>query len=330
MMNYIKRVMNPAWYHGHGKKPPFFEGWYFKLLNADETQRWAIIPGVFINEDVDKTHAFIQVLNGTTGKANYHQYPIEAFEATSNAFNLCIGKSHFLADKIELHIDDNSGSLKGRLHFSNLHPWPVKFWSPGIMGPFGWLNFLECYHGVVSLDHHIEGTLQIDGENIDFSDGRGYTEKDWGKSFPRGYIWQQSNHFETAGTSLTASIAVIPNLGISFPGFIVGLWHEQQLFQFTTYNNSKVHHLHVTDDTVEWILRNKQYERIMVADRAEAGILKGPEREAMIKRVDETMQATIEVTLNRLQGSNKQLIFEGCGRNAGLEVVGDLGMILKP
>jgi hypothetical protein len=32
-------------YHGHGKRPPFFEGWYYKLVSADETQRYAVIPG---------------------------------------------------------------------------------------------------------------------------------------------------------------------------------------------------------------------------------------------------------------------------------------------
>ena len=29
MPSFIQRVMHPEWYHGHGKRPPFFEGWYF-------------------------------------------------------------------------------------------------------------------------------------------------------------------------------------------------------------------------------------------------------------------------------------------------------------
>jgi hypothetical protein len=197
------------------------------------------------------------------------------------------------------------------------------------MGPFAWLNFLECYHGVVSLDHSIEGTLNIYGQEIDFTNGRGYIEKDWGKSFPTGYIWQQTNHFDTVGTCLTASIATIPNLGIEFPGFIVALWHNQQLFTFNTYNFSKVDKLTVDDNTVEWILYNSRYELKMVSHRAEGGLLLGPERNAMHKRVDETMKATIDVELYALQGVRKILLFKETGRNAGLEVIGDLSLILK-
>ena len=46
------------------------------------------------------------------------------------------------------------------------------------MGPFAFVPFMECYHGIVSMDHIIQGELEIDGVNIDFSNGRGYLEKD--------------------------------------------------------------------------------------------------------------------------------------------------------
>ena len=48
----------------------------------------------------------------------------------------------------------------------------------------------------------------------------------------------------------------------------------------------------VDDDKVEWVLYNAKYELKMVSHRAEGGLLLGPERENMHKRVDETMQAT--------------------------------------
>ena len=55
---------------------------------------------------------------------------------------------------------------------------------PGVMGPFSFVPFMECYHGVVNIDHKISGSLMINNEEIDFTDGYGYIEKDWGKSFP--------------------------------------------------------------------------------------------------------------------------------------------------
>ena len=48
---FIETTLHPERFHGHNKNPPFFEGWYFKLINAPENQRYAIIPGVFIGED---------------------------------------------------------------------------------------------------------------------------------------------------------------------------------------------------------------------------------------------------------------------------------------
>ena len=329
MATYVQKVMHPEWYHGHGKNPPFFEGWYFKCVDAPENQKWAFIPGIFINEDSSKTHAFIQILDGTNGKAYYHSFPVQYFKAEKDAFDVRIGDSYFSQDSMQFNIDDDIGKLTGELHFKQLNPYPKSFLKPGIMGYFGWFNFLECYHGVVSLDHQIEGNLNIYGTEINFTDGRGYIEKDWGKSFPRGYIWQQSNHFNTVGTSLTASIATIPNFGREFAGFIVTLWHNQQLFEFTTYNGSQVDLVRVDDDTVEWILYNSNYEITMRSNRARGGLLLGPEREAMHKRVDETMQATIEVELYQLMGVRKKLLFKETGRNAGLEVVGDLSLILK-
>ena len=63
MRQFIHSTLNPAIYHGHTKKAPFFEGWYFKLVSADETRRYAIIPGVSLSGDA---HAFVQVLDGVT------------------------------------------------------------------------------------------------------------------------------------------------------------------------------------------------------------------------------------------------------------------------
>ena len=41
----IRAILNPSTYHGTRQKPPFFEGWYFKMVSADEKHKIAIIPG---------------------------------------------------------------------------------------------------------------------------------------------------------------------------------------------------------------------------------------------------------------------------------------------
>jgi hypothetical protein len=180
---------------------------------------------------------------------------------------------------------------------------------------------MECYHGVLSFDHRISGSLNINDEAIDFEGGRGYIEKDWGKSFPSAWVWFQSNHFETPGTCITASIAVIPFLGTNFNGFIVGLWHEGKLFRFATYTGASVEKLEIDDKCVHWTLVDKRYRLERTATIALGGLILGPTRIDMGKRVSETLQATVDVCLSTIDG---ELIFEGQGRHAGFEVQGDI------
>jgi tocopherol cyclase len=265
LSQFIRTTLNPGIYHGHDKKPPFFEGWYFKLINAKESQRYAVIPGIFLGEDA---HAFVQVLDGNTAQSTYHRFPVSDFWASREKFEVRVGENSFSDDAIELKIEDHLRQINGKLNFEGVSPWPVTLTSPGIMGWYAWIPKMECYHGVLSFDHQIRGSLQINGQEIDFTEGHGYTEKDWGQSFPAGYVWFQSNHFDTPGTSLTASIAVIPWSGNAFRGFIVGLWHQNRLYRFATYTGAKTEKLSITDRRVFWVIRDRRYRLEMEASRA--------------------------------------------------------------
>lgn len=325
----VRGILHPERYHGTRRaRGPFFEGWYYKLVDASEQQRWAVIPGIFLGQDRANREAFVQVLDGTTGRASYHAYRVSEFAAARDAFDVRVGASRFGADGLTLRIDSPERPIEGELRFRGGVPWPVSWRSPGIMGPYAWVPFMECYHGVPSLDHEIEGSLRIAGESIDFSGGRGYLEKDWGQAFPSAYVWMQSNHFETRGTSLSASIAIIPWLRSSFRGFIIGLWHEGVLHRFATYTGALTESLSIDDESVNWSVRDRRLRLEMVAARAAAGLLASPARTQMHKRVDETLSARVAVRLSRL-GRGGSVLFEDRGRCAGLEVHGDLDRLLR-
>lgn len=327
LKRYIETTLHPERYHGQGKRAPFFEGWYYKLIDAAENHRYAIIPGIFIGQSGSNDHAFVQVLDGMSGKATYHSYPVAAFQAADGAFEVCVGPNRFSDQSITLDIHDDTRTLRGEIHFDGITPWPVTLTSPGIMGWYGWLSFMECYHGVVSLDHALRGQFEIDGEQVNFAGGRGYIEKDWGQSFPSGYIWTQTNHFAQPGTCLTASIAMIPFGRLSFRGQIVGLWHDNTLYRFAKYTNAIVEKLAVTDAHVDWVLRDSKYRLEMQAERTEGSLLLAPIRTEMHKRVDETLKSSVAVRLTRL--ADKRILFDDTGRNAGLEVHGDIPTLLK-
>jgi hypothetical protein len=94
-LNFIKGIFHPEAFHGKGKTKDYFEGWYVKLVSADQKQRWAVIPGIFLGQDDGKrSEAFVQVLDGSTGRSWYHVFPIDQFEAASDRFEVRIGGNH--------------------------------------------------------------------------------------------------------------------------------------------------------------------------------------------------------------------------------------------
>lgn len=325
MFTFLRTIFHPAGYHGRGKKPPFFEGWYFKIVDNTEEHIYAVIPGVFFGADPSHTHAFVQVLDARRGNTTYHPYPASDFHArTDGVFDIRIGANRFTSEGFTLSIDGPERRVRGELSFPALKPWPVTLRSPGIMGWYAWTPFMQCYHGVISMDHPIVGGLTINNRKIDFSGGRGYLEKDWGRSFPSSWIWLQSNHFREPDTSLTASVAIIPWIRGAFPGFIIGFWHQEKLYRFATYTRAWIEELAVDKERVTWVVRDKQYRLEMSVTHAPGGMLYAPTATGMKRRIPETLNATAEMRLSALDNPHPRTLFEGSGRHTGMEMVGDL------
>jgi hypothetical protein len=324
MRRWIYETLHPEIYHGHDRRPPFFEGWYYRLINAPEDRRYAVIPGIFLGKDA---HAFIQVLEGHTRRTAYHTFPVEQFQADRQQFEVRIGGNHFTRHGLHLELDRPGvlGRMVGELRFQGGQPWPVRWHSPGIMGWYAWVPWMECYHGVLSFDHSLHGALEVEGERQVFDGGRGYIEKDWGQAFPAGYIWFQSNHFDAPGVCLTASIAMIPWLRTTFPGFIVGLWVGGRLYRFATYTGARTERLELQDSRITWVVADRRLRLEMWAEQAGGGLIYGPTRHDMGKRVDETLDAALRVRLSEHGGT---VLFEGRGRHAGLEINGDIPRLL--
>lgn len=320
LQNKIKALFHPERYHGWGRTKKYFEGWYYKILSADEKQAFAIIPGIAMDNEGQK-HAFIQILDGIKQTAEYVKFPAEAFVSEADTFNTEISGNLFTSHKLRLNLK----SVKGELHFKNTVPWPSRWYSPGIMGPYAFVPFMECYHGILSMDHEIQGSLEINSKTIDFTGGRGYMEKDWGHSFPSAYIWMQSNHFSETGISVKVSVAKIPWLGSSFVGFIAGIYFNKQLIQFTTYNGTKLLRSFVDKKTVELVIENKKHRLEIVAHRNHATELAAPISGFMDGRISESMCSSMEVKL--VDRKTGQTVFGDTGRNTALEVAGAIDEI---
>ncbi|WP_062077809.1 tocopherol cyclase family protein [Demequina globuliformis] len=325
----LAATRRPAGYHGdYQGSAGFFEGWYVKLVSADRSSRLAVIPGIFKGEGDAQDEAFVQVLDGVTGESWYEQFPASQFTADSKVFNAAVAGNRFSEEGIALDLD--GPDLRGAVAFTDpMDPWPVTLTEPGIMGRYAWVPVMECYHGLVSFGHGLQGSLTLGGRELNFDGGYGYIEKDWGRAFPSAYVWMQTNHFPHPGVSLSASIATIPWGRRSFRGFIVGLRipgaDGGELHRFATYTGARSD-LDIDDAEVRWSLRSKAGERLTLrAERRRGGLLHAPVRTQMHRRVEETLDARVHV---HLQDRDGRTVFEGAGEAAGLEVHGDLDALL--
>ena len=331
-LNRLRATWNPDMYHGWGVTKRYFEGWYIKIVDDTEEYALAFIPGISMGRDGNH-HAFIQTIDGKKCETTYHRFSVSDFQPSEKGFELRIGDNEFSAHKIKIHLP----AIKGELTFENITPWTPMLGAPGIMGWFSFMPFMECYHGVVSLNHRIKGTLNVAGNNINFTKGLGYIEKDWGVSFPNAYIWMQTNHFfdknkalveqpnnQAKGEiSLIASVANIPFLGTHFIGYIVGFWFQNKLYRFATYTGAQI--LAQLDGRhIRLAFKDTKNRLEIDAHQAETGSLIYPINGEMVGKLNESLKATIHVRFYE----KDRLVFEGLGRNAGLEAAGNVDILL--
>jgi hypothetical protein len=216
--------------------------------------------------------------------------------------------------------------VTGRLSYSGSVKYPSSVFAPGIMGWYSFVPFMECKHGVVSVTHRIDGTITVDKKQIDFSGGKGYIEKDWGKSFPESWIWLQSNNFENSDACIMMSIAKIPWLGSFFTGFLGFLYFDGKFFPFSTYHKSEITDLGLANEKLTVSFRSKKYHLKIIASLKQSGILLAPKSGKMSRRIKESVDSELEVVLTDLKGT---VLFHDLAHRAGLEVIEGIFEIVK-
>lgn len=317
----FKKLFNTNLFQGNRRKSTYFEGWYFKMVSKNGSSIFSVIPGISLAKDGKTQHAFIQVINGVNATTTYYSFPIEQFSFSTQKFAVRIGANYFSSDSISLAIPDSVYPIFGVVKMKNT----VKYthggvWNPGIMGWYRFVPFMECYHGVVSLSHQLEGALTIQNQVHEFSNGKGYIEKDWGSSMPSSWIWMQSNNFFDTSSSFMLSVANIPWLGKSFTGFLGFFHHQQKNYNFATYRPSRLK-LEFLDSTRLAIHIKDRKHRIQLEVKSNTkGLLNAPVQGAMDRRIPESIDAEIKL---RVWDKKGNLIAKDSTQIAGLEMVGD-------
>jgi tocopherol cyclase len=313
-MQLFHKLYHPEIFQGSLSKKNYFEGWYYKFVSADQSRAIAIIPGIALYDKSDR-HAFIQIIDGINQHSYYKYFDLADFRYVKEKLDVSIGNNRFTDHSIELDLEE----IKGEINFPQINPLAQSLFNPGIMGWYSFTPFMQCYHGEVSLYHQLHGHTKGALGNIDWNNGIGYIEKDWGTSFPLCWIWTHTNNFDSKEpASLMASVAHIPWMGNFFIGFIVLLWINGKEYRFATYNHSRMK-CSIGEDDVKMSFRKKEFQLDIRAIHGPSAPLRSPIQGRMEGKVNESLQARLEVRLTQSQ----QNLWSAVGTSAGLEVAGD-------
>ncbi len=322
----LEKIWHPEWFQGRRKRKNYFEGWYMKHVSGRGDSVLSFIPGISLNKE--EPHAFVQVIKGDTGDTWYFRFPPEAFSYASNAFDIRIGNNRFFQKGIYVDLHDDGEIISGEISYANIHHFPVSLKTPGIMGWYRYVPLMQCYHGLVSMDHDLQGSIRVNSKTHEFSNGKGYVEKDWGSSMPEAWIWMQSNHFSRERTSMMLSIARIPWLGSSFPGFLGFLLHEGKEHYFATHTGAKIKTLEVSETEVSCTIEGRDFLLHIYGVKESSpegkGALKAPGKGNMERVIHESVNAELHILLTNKKG---EPVFEDTGTHAGLEVIGETSLL---
>jgi tocopherol cyclase len=323
------KIMHPERFQGSKSWRNYFEGWYYKLVDAAEEHVLAVIPGISLGSTKEDSHAFIQIFNGTTGDYEYFTFPVNEFLSASRAFDVRIAANCFSDSALRLDLAQSGHRITGELWFENVVPYPKRLFAPGIMGWASFVPFMQCKHGIVSMNHTIHGALAIDGEQLSFEGGKGYIEKDWGRSFPRAYVWMQANHFTAMDTAFMLVLARIPWLRLTIPGFAAVLWHDNRYYLFATYTGARITRFEKGAHRVRLSIEDRHFNLDLEGLQGMVVALKSPHAGSMTGRIFESLAATLKLRLYAKRSTGDQLLLEDEGRNAGLEVMDDADELLR-
>ena len=291
-----------GFFHGTNRTGPYFEGWYFKHQNP-QGQTLALIPAFHIDREGRRT-ASLQVIS--KDQAWWLEYSETQLKVSQRLFQVQIGQSSFGHQGINLHIQQDNLSLCGSLHYG-----PFTALRSDIMGPFRFFAGMQCAHGVISMGHSLSGTLELNGEHLDFSDGIGYIETDRGRSFPTKYLWTQCLWDGPDQGSLMLAIATIPLPVGGFSGCICSVLYRGREYRLATYRGVKIE----ARSSSGAVIRQGRYrlEAELLSERRQP--LRAPVEGRMERTIHESLCA--EVRYRFWHGDS--LLFQHTDSNASFE-----------
>lgn len=290
------------YFHGEKRSGAYFEGWYLKHQSR-YGRSLALIPA-FHMDRAGRRGASLQVI--ANSGSWWLEYPEAQFHAASKRFQIQLGQSCFGRQGCVLNIARDGFLLRGTLKYG-----PFTAIRSDIMGPFSLFAGMQCSHGIISMGHQLEGTLNLNGEILDFSGGTGYIETDRGRSFPSGYLWTQCVWDGPENGSLMLAVASIPLPAVSFTGCICAIVYRGREYRLATYQGAKI---------IKWspnsaMLRQGKYRLEVELLEEQGRLLRAPVEGSMKRAVHESLCAVVRYCFWK----GNEILFQHIDQRASFE-----------
>ncbi|MCL2229157.1 MAG: hypothetical protein FWC00_05020 [Firmicutes bacterium] len=262
-----------------------FDGYYVKCVDDK------FVTAVIFGRNVAKKDSvsFVQVI--TRDSAHWFEFDQKEYNSDKKQFRVSIGNNVVSKEGMTLDLDNGLVKIKCDLKFGPFSP--IKY---DAMGFFRFFPFMECRHRITSMNHMVSGAFSIDESEHIFDEADGYIEGDWGRSFPKKYLWSQCNSFsENKDLSIAAMCATIPYMGLRFRGKICVIHFEGKEYRLATYRGARVRALEDNRLVVTqgFGRRKKRLEITAVESAQNLNELFAPIRGKMTRIIKETIITTV-------------------------------------
>lgn len=292
-----------------------FMSWYYNFIDAQKENLLEISIGKTQEEGNSEYYLSI----ASNQKAFSKEIKLSGERVKWEKDGMHYDSCSFDQNGIALDLEDEAYHIKGSLSFTENRGTNRSKWQTGVMGPFKYWPFLNSYHDVTSLAHQLSGSITINNETIDFTGGKGYMEKEWGKQYPKIWVWAQCNHFKEHDIALMVGVARMPFLWEYYTSFSVPVYYKGSLEVFSNYNGGQIAKLYRYKGYIHLIITQKSKVldlKIYGEDEAE---LVSSYNSHMIRDVYQCQMAKMEI---KIMQSN-HIILEDVGYCCNIEIGGN-------
>ncbi len=338
-------------YHWDGSDIRFFEGWYYRVTLPSCGQTFAFMYS--IDDPIGGkpcSGGAAQILGPDDGYL-WRTFPkVDQFWASSESLalghwgktNLPISPQYLHPAKFEHYIQEgyqatatlNQGIIRDPASGGYCR-WeyeikPVYGWAntgAAQQSTAGWLSYLPIFepgwqilmaHGLAT------GWIEWNGKRYDFINAPAYSEKNWGRAFPKKWFWLNCNSFDDQpDLALTAGGGRREVLWWEESAALIGIHYQGKFYEFVPWNSEVIWQI---EPWGSWKMQaqNTDYDVELTGTTDQPGTpLRAPTEQGLIFFCRDTMQGELSLELRSRRGGKSKIILKAHSSVCGLEIGGE-------